>query len=206
VFQTVPRIIGRQSAIAVERAAYTTLLANDDNFFSAGNGNLLTGATSTLNVDSLTDAEQLFTDQTDENGDPIMVMPSVLLVPTTLKTTAATLLNSTELARATVDGDNSPIDRLPTGNPWSGNLSPVVSPWLSSQNLPGSSGLAWYLVADPGQGIAAVDVAFLNGRQAPTIESADTDFNVLGVQMRGYHDFGVAQEDHRAIVKVTGEV
>ena len=31
----------------------------------------------------------------------------------------------------------------------------------------------------------------------PTVESADADFNVLGVQMRGYHDFGVALQEPR---------
>ncbi len=30
---------------------------------------------------------------------------------------------------------------------------------------------------------------------SPTIETAEADFNVLGIQMRGYHDFGVAKQD-----------
>ena len=40
-----------------------------------------------------------------------------------------------------------------------------------------------------------IEVAFLNGQESPTIETADADSNVLGVQMRGYHDFGVALQD-----------
>ena len=36
-----------------------------------------------------------------------------------------------------------------------------------------------------------IEVAFLNGQESPTIETADADFNMLGIQMRGYHDFGV---------------
>jgi hypothetical protein len=50
-----------------------------------------------------------------------------------------------------------------------------------------------------------IEVAFLNGQEAPTIETADADFNVLGVQMRGYHDFGVALQDPRAAIKCKGE-
>ena len=42
-----------------------------------------------------------------------------------------------------------------------------------------------------------IEVAFLNGQESPTIETAEVDFNVLGVQMRGYHDFGVNLQDGR---------
>jgi hypothetical protein len=51
-----------------------------------------------------------------------------------------------------------------------------------------------------------IEVAFINGQEAPTIETADADFNVLGVQMRGYHDFGVALQDPRGGVRMKGEV
>jgi hypothetical protein len=50
-----------------------------------------------------------------------------------------------------------------------------------------------------------IEVAFLNGQESPTIETAEADFNVLGVQMRGYHDFGVALQDPRGGVKAKGE-
>lgn len=33
-------------------------------------------------------------------------------------------------------------------------------------------------------------MAFLNGQESPTIETAEADVNVLGIQLRGYHDFG----------------
>lgn len=36
-------------------------------------------------------------------------------------------------------------------------------------------------------------------------KTADADFNVLGVQMRGYHDFGVALQDPRGAIKSKGE-
>ncbi|MBU0639071.1 MAG: hypothetical protein KKB50_09420, partial [Planctomycetes bacterium] len=43
--------------------------------------------------------------------------------------------------------------------------------------------------------LPVIEVAFLNGQESPTIETADADFNVLGIQMRGYHDFGVALQE-----------
>ena len=43
------------------------------------------------------------------------------------------------------------------------------------------------------------------GQESPTIETAEADFNTLGVQMRGYRDFGVALQDPRGGLKVKGE-
>ncbi len=48
-------------------------------------------------------------------------------------------------------------------------------------------------------------MVFLNGQEAPVIETAQADFNILGVQMRGYHDFGVALQEPRAGMKSKGE-
>ena len=38
----------------------------------------------------------------------------------------------------------------------------------------------------------------------PTIERADADFNTLGIQFRGYIDFGVREQDWRGALKATG--
>ena len=37
------------------------------------------------------------------------------------------------------------------------------------------------------------------------MESADADFNTLGIQLRGVHDFGVNLQSHRGGVKLKGE-
>jgi hypothetical protein len=47
-------------------------------------------------------------------------------------------------------------------------------------------------------------VSFLNGQQSPTVESADADFNTLGIQFRGYHDFGVDKAEYVSGVKSKG--
>jgi hypothetical protein len=41
-------------------------------------------------------------------------------------------------------------------------------------------------------------------QQAPTVESADADFDQLGVQFRGYHDFGCDQAEYLGGVKSKG--
>jgi len=54
--------------------------------------------------------------------------------------------------------------------------------------------MAWAKAVD----LPVIEVAFLNGQESPTIETAEADFNVLGIQMRGYHDFGVNLQDPSA--------
>jgi len=75
---------------------------------------------------------------------------------------------------------------------------------LSNSHYTGNSSKAWYLLADPGD-LPVIEVAVLNGQESPTIETAEADFSVLGIQMRGYHDFGVALQDARGGVKAKGE-
>src|SRR5690606_16694472 len=91
-----------------------------------------------------------------------------------------------------------------TGNPHAGKFTIVRSSYLSSTALTGNSTTAWYLLADPND-IPVIEVAFLNGMESPTVEQADADFNQLGIQMRGFHDFGVALQEYRGGLKATGE-
>jgi len=49
-----------------------------------------------------------------------------------------------------------------------------------------------------------MEVCFLDGNESPVVDSADAVFDQLGVQFRGYHDFGVAQAEWRAGVKSAG--
>ena len=65
-------------------------------------------------------------------------------------------------------------------------------------NLPA---LAEYVGVEPR---AVIEIGFLNGRDMPVIDSADADFNTLGIQFRGYHDFGVAKQEYRAGVRSKG--
>ena len=52
----------------------------------------------------------------------------------------------------------------------------------------------YQLLADPID-LPVIEVAFLNGEEAPTIETADADLNVPSVQMCGYHDFAVNPQE-----------
>jgi hypothetical protein len=194
---TVPQKLGRGSGLKINDVFWTTFL-NNAVFFTAGNANYISGATTALGIDGLTAGEVAFLDQVDGDGKPIGVMPAILLVPTALSAIGSQLFKSLELR------DNASTAKYPITNPHQGKFRVEVSRYLGNAKYPGFSAKAWYLLAEPTD-LPVIEVAFLNGQEAPTIETAEADFHVLGVQMRGYHDFGVALQDPRGGVKAKGE-
>jgi hypothetical protein len=193
----VPRKLGRGSGLKINDVFWTTFL-NNAAFFSAANKNLLAGTDTALGIDGLTKAETAFLEQVDGDGKPIGVMPAVLLTPVGLSAIGTQLFKSLEI-RDTTSGVKYPV-----ANPHQGKFRAEVSRYLANPKYPGSSAKAWYLLSDPND-LPVIEVAFLNGQEAPTIETAEADFNVLGVQLRGYHDFGCALQDPRGGVRCKGE-
>lgn len=194
---TVPRKLGRGSGLKINDVFWSTFLANSG-FFKTANKNYITGATTALSIDGLTEGEVKYMDQVDGDGKPIGVMPAILLVPTALSATGSQLLKSTELR------DTTASTKYPVSNPHQGKFRVEVSRYLSNAQYTGNSSKAWYLLAESTD-LPVIEVAFLNGQESPTIETAEADFNTLGVRMRGYHDFGVALQDPRGGLKAKGE-
>jgi hypothetical protein len=195
---TVPRKLGRGSGLKINDVFWATFMKNST-FFTADNKNYLTGADTTLTIDGLTKAEVAFMDLTDSDGKPIGIMPSILLVPTSLSAMATQLYKSIELR------DTTSSTKYPIANPHQGKFRAEVSRYLTNSHYTGNSSKAWYLLADPSD-VPVIEVAFLNGQESPTIETAEADFSVLGVQLRGYHDFGCNLQESRAGVKSKGEI
>jgi hypothetical protein len=134
----------------------------------------------------------------DSDGKPIGIMPAILLVPTALSAVGTQLFKSMELR------DTTASTKYPVNNPHQGKFRVEVSRYLANSHYTGSSSKAWYLLADPND-LPVIEVAFLNGQESPTIETAEADFSVLGIQARGYHDFGARLQDPRAGVRSKGE-
>ncbi len=194
---TVPRKLGRGSGLKINDVFWSVFMANTD-FFKVGNKNFLSGADTVLSIDGLTKAEVAFMDQVDGDGKPLGMLPAILLVPTSLSAVGTQLFKSMELR------DTTASTKYPVSNPHQGKFRVEVSRYLSNASYAGNSAKAWYLLADPTD-LPVIEVAFLNGQESPTIETAEADFNVLGVQMRGYHDFGVNLQDPRGGTKSKGE-
>lgn len=200
--------IGMLGALRIEEAVYVLLLSNPGSFFAAGNNNLLTGAGSALGLTAFTTAQQTFRDQV-VNGKPVSVSPSILLVGTNNAILADRLFTTRQMALTTTADTPGFQD-----NPFAGLYRPVVTGYLNNTNitdqdgntLSGQSDNHWYLFSNPNvpQG-AALNIGFLNGRQTPFIDSAETQFNVPGgIQMRAYFDFGVGMQVYQLALRSAG--
>ncbi|WP_417396905.1 hypothetical protein [Gimesia chilikensis] len=194
----IAKIIGREAALALNDAVFTLLLANANNFCHADNNNYIEGADTALSIEGLTKGEQVFLDQTDSKGKPVLIQPAVLLTPTSLKVTGEDLYKQTSVNETTTANKGKP-----NNNSHAGKFKPVSAPYLNNAAYTGSSPTAWYLFANPND-VAAFEIAFLRGMRNPTIESGDTNFNTLGMSWRGFHDFGVAQQDPSGVMKSKG--
>lgn len=189
--QTIPRMLGRGGALKLNSVFWTAFL-DHASFFSTGNANKTTGGSSALSSSSLATVYGKQLKQTDANSNPLGAMPKLLLVPPELEITALELLTST----AVNTGGAATDTKVPNRNIWAGKFEPAVSSYLSSTAITGYSITAWFLLCDP-RDIPVIQVLFLNGNELPIVESADADFETLGIQVRGYHDFGVAKVDFR---------
>ena len=189
-----PALIGRGGAIKLCIVFWTEFQSNTGSFYSAVAHLNLTGS-ATLAIDTLTAAALKFMDQVDSNKDPIAVEPKLLVVGSSNKTLAERLFKDTNIIAGTSTAKQT------SGNPHQGRYTPAVSAYVEKTKYGGVLG-DWYLAADP-LDLPLIEVVFLNGNETPIVESADADFNTLGIKMRGYYDFGAAKQDYRAAQKCT---
>jgi len=203
VFTRTPQRMGRAASLLIAKLVYTHLLANaamqdGTALFHADHDNLNTtcalGTAGKLGV-----ALQAFRNMTDKNGDPIDIEPAVLLVPTTLEETAAELMIS-EFLIATGSTDS----KVPSKNIYKGRFTLEAESRLENSTYTGYSTSTWFLMGNPSD-VDTIEVAFLNGKQEPTIErfGITADINVLGIGYRVYLDVGCKSLDFRGMQKCT---
>ena len=209
-FLQIPRMLGRQGRHALEQAGITLLVnattaagAGTTEFFHGavrGNDqiNYFEGATTNLSIDSLETAYEFFLNQTDSSGKPIMMAPAILLTTNSEAVMARKLYTDTEY-RFTTSSLKESIN-----NQWRGMFRPEVSPYLGRLGTTVNTS-QWYLLSEPNTDVSAIQIAFLNGVQTPTIETATLDLSMLGMQWRGIFDFGIGLQDNRCIVKSKGK-
>ena len=204
-FLKVPTAMGNRAARLVDQLFFKRLMANPTmtdgkSLFSPPHKNQLTGANSALSADSLKKAIQLFLNQTDRDGQPINVEPSILLVPTALKFLAQELTQG----RALIMSGGAENTVRPAINVLADEgLSVVSSPYLSNTKYDGASDAAWYLFGKPGT-VDTFEIGYLKGKRTPTVERGDLDFNVLGIWFRVFFDVGIREQDHRGMVRAVG--
>jgi len=199
VFDDTARAFGRAAMRRLNDLVFQVLLDNAGGFFSLANGNLLEGVDKVLSIDSLAEAITAMLTQRDDEGNDLDLRPRTLLVPPELQPTAKAILESEFIQQI--------AEKQPTGNSLRRAVSMEVEPRLNNTAKYGTaaSDKHWYLFGAPSN--AAMVVAFLQGKQSPTVEffGLDQDVNRLAASWRVYHDFGAALVDPRAAVRSKGE-
>ncbi len=193
-FATIRSRIGRGSGIKVNQIFWASFL-DDATLFNAtalASGGHLNLLTTVLGSTGIAAANVLLKSKTDGHDNPIDIGGKhILLTGATLSPTAKSWYVSQEIR------DTTASTKTLTTNIYRNEFRPVESRYIVSTT-------SWYLLPVSGGDMAPMEICYLDGVQAPTIESADADFNTLGVQFRGYFDVGVARKEWRASVKSTG--
>ena len=209
-FQDVRTRLGRGSSKKFNKVFWAEWLADNATFYTAARTNYISGSTTNLGTDGVglglgvkafrqmrsptaDGSKAINADTQNPVGGAPGGRPEILLVPPELESIAEVLYRNLNLG-AVKNSD---------ANIYAGKYKPVVAWQLSDSAYAGYSSTAWWLLNNPAY-LAAVVVSCLNGNESPTVESADADFDTLGVQFRGYHDFGVDQAEYLAGVKSKG--
>jgi hypothetical protein len=151
------------------------VMEDGDTLFHADHGNK--AASGGAIADTTLSAGRLaMRSQTGLSGQRISATPKYLLVPPAQETTAEKWLATIAAAKAA------------DVNPFSGSLSLVVEPRLSSATR-------WYVAADATE-IDGLEYAYLAGGEGPQVESK-SGWDVDGVEVRVILDFGAGFVDWR---------
>ncbi len=182
-----PVLLGMEAVRSISDLFASTLIDNaSGTWIASGHGNLLSGS---FGLTELAAAVANLRTRKDADGRIIGFVPSVLMVPSALESEARQLLFSDRIQR-----DQS-SDQQPMGNPLpSLNLILAVEPRLDAD-----SASAFYLFAEQRNG--SVLLALLDGLEGIRVEESQQDADMLGIQYRGYMDFGISLAEYRAVNK-----
>lgn len=189
----VPRLIGRGSALKLNKVFWTQWYDNST-IFPTDNSllNYYANAAAVLGSAGLSTVVKMFRDQKDPKNEILGVEPKILLVPTALETTAMELMKGINIVYG-----GAAADKQPNINIFAGRFKTVVSPYLTTSTT------AWWLLADP-LDMPLIECCFLSGNEVPVVQTAEASFNTLGIQMRGFFDFGVSWQNYRGGVMSKG--
>ena len=199
-FANLAGIMGQKARVTFNRVGFTQFL-DDAAFFTAARNNLISGASSALDIGSLSLAEQQLVEQTDEDGDPINSMGgSILLAAPAIHNTARQLVRDREVNETTTANKPKPVSNPHAGKNWKAVTSAYVGSSVGSSL--GATDTNWWLLEGPAAPV--LEIVYLRGNRAPTVSQADTPINFLGRQWSVVFDFGFAHHEYRGGVKSAG--
>ena len=177
VLSEIPERFGQMSGRTINKDVFGSLSTTGSNYGANTSG--------ALSLANLASAYALAMGIKDSDGNPIGAIPNRILCSPSNYLTAKNIYQSELITGASSKEGKTNVMR--------NILEPITSPFLS--------GTKYWLFNDA---FALVDVAFLNGRQVPVVETASADFNQLGIQMRCYYDYGASAGEYKAALYSTG--
>ena len=205
-FDDIRARLGRGAAQKFNNVFWATFMVNTSLFPTNNSlGNYISGSPgSVLGVDGaglqagITAFRKLRSASADgQKRVGVNTRPTIIVVPPELEFIAERLYVSSNVNT----GGAATAESVPNENIHARKYRPVVQNRLSDTAFTGSSSTQWFLF---GNELKPMLVSFLNGLQTPTVESSDADFDTLGIQFRGYHDFGCDQAEYLSGIKSAG--
>lgn len=180
-------------ARGTNRAVYQILRQNptmyDGNaLFSAAHTNLGIGANPS--TESFSEARRMMRKQKDLGGNAIMnISPAFVL---------SSAKDETDVERLLVSLADPSSNNAGVANVFKNKMQPIVDAELDVD----SSAQPYYFAADP-RLADTIEVAYLNGNEAPTVES-QISFDQLGISFRVFGDRGVTLLGYKGLYKNPG--
>ena len=184
---------GARAALMIDAVAYGVLnsnpnMADGGALFqdAAGRGQNLATTAATVSATSVDIGYQRMMAQTASGGSKLGVVPRYLLVGPKNRVAA-------HILTASMQDTTSNSNANGNSNAFS-DLIAVATPHI---------GNSWYLAADPNTA-DTVEVAFLDGKETPTIYSVANDGDILGQTFVAYFDVGAAAIGYQGLFKNAG--
>ena len=177
VLATIPERFGQMAGRTINKDVFGALSTTGSDYGANTSG--------ALSLANLAAAYALAMGIKDADGDPLGALPNRILCSPSNFITAKNIYQSEHVTGAATERAKA--------NEMRGILEPITSPFLSGTN--------YWIFNDA---FPLVDVAFLNGVQTPTVETASADFSQLGIQMRCYYDYGAYAGEAKAALYSTG--
>jgi hypothetical protein len=169
-FRLIPAVLAQGGRRTINKFA-TDLLFDasgpDATFFSAGNGNLLTGNPA-LSVTSLGTAIAQLMAFTDAAGEPIAVEGVRLVYGPGLHVTVQNILNSLSYDVASDEG--AAANRTVRVNNWlTTGITPVMDPYIPLVATTANAATSWIVAAAPSASRPLARIRFLAGFETPAL-------------------------------------
>ena len=188
----VPRRLGRGAALKFNSVFWTEFQVGATANASYYQG-AVAGAGNALAIGAVETAYGAYRSLTDPDGNPLGITPKILLVPVGLRITADKIQTGNTLLASSLGATNGKVLE-PQANVLAGKFNIVDSAYLTSSST-------WWMCSDPAD-LPTMEVGFLNGQRTPIVEQAEASFDTLGVEVRGYFDFGVSKAESRACYRM----